>query len=109
MQANRTAPGSDGRVNPGPDDSTVVLSPEIAVFVDDTSAAVPISILPTNALFLNSLIATPPLYIGSVGAPMRTFLLSDLLLDGGGLVPLPDVRVPQRHGGHARCLGRHYK
>ena len=51
----------------------------MAIFVDDTSASVAISA--TNAEWINMLVAQPPLLVSSVGAPARTFLLSDLALD----------------------------
>jgi hypothetical protein len=58
------------------------LHPEIAILVDDISAATRTILDPQHvAPFDTLLIRDPAIYIASIGAPTRTFLLSDLLLD----------------------------
>jgi hypothetical protein len=57
----------------------VDLKPQVAVFVDDVSAATR-TVFDDGADFLSSLMHYPPIIIGSIGAPTRVFVLSDLLL-----------------------------
>jgi hypothetical protein len=57
----------------------LVLRPEIAIFVDEDSAAVR-TVFDDGAPFLTALIRLPPQYLAASGAPVRIFLLSDLLL-----------------------------
>ena len=61
-------------------DQPASLNAEVAIFVDDTSAATWISV--NDGGFINDLMAQPTLSIPSSGAPARMFLVSDLLVEG---------------------------
>lgn len=72
---------SDSAVNSAGSVTTTVvdLKPEVAVFVDDVSAATR-TVFDDGSDFLGTLLHYPPIIIGSIGAPTRVFVLSDLLL-----------------------------
>ena len=57
----------------------VVLHPDVAIFVNVASAAVRTA-FDDGAGFLSALIRDPPQHLAASGAPVRIFLLSDLLL-----------------------------
>lgn len=59
--------------------STPSLHAEIAIFVDDQSAATWISLLDGGTS--TDLVQLPPIFISASGAPARVFLMSDLLSD----------------------------
>jgi hypothetical protein len=59
--------------------AAVNLQSQVAVFVDDVSAATR-TVFDEGSPFLSSLLRSPSIYLASIGAPTRVFLLSDLLL-----------------------------
>lgn len=75
--------------------AAVDLKPEVAVFVDDVSAATR-TVFDDGSDFLAALMHYPPIIIGSIGAPTRVFVLSDLLL--------PDSDTPVDWSGFRMCI-----